>query len=206
MNASSRACGLGSARSIAAPIAWKKASVVMSKAYAMRSSNSTKWSRIEPQGHSRLRRDLAHRDPGAAVLQDTPQHRLAEVTAPIGSGRSRPECLVTRRSSLGRCFAAVLGLCFALSQRVSLPLIRSRLKGAIALGSCALCKDSERWWPRLPDATIHTYRFSQRGGRVLFVQKVAVSLLHRTSARPKLLIRRAAQRSARLEIGTCRGS
>jgi thioredoxin reductase (NADPH) len=44
------------------------------------------------------------------------------------------------------------------------------------------------------------------GGRVLFVRKVAVSLLHRTSARPKLLIRRAAQRSARLEIGTCRGS
>jgi hypothetical protein len=44
------------------------------------------------------------------------------------------------------------------------------------------------------------------GGRVLFVQKVAVSLLRRTSARPKLLIRRAAQRSARLESGTCRGS
>ena len=44
------------------------------------------------------------------------------------------------------------------------------------------------------------------GGRVLFVQKVAVCLLRCASDRPKLLIRRAAQRSARLEIGTCRGS
>ncbi len=33
------------------------------------------------------------------------------------------------------------------------------------------------------------------GGRVLFVQKVAVSLLHCASDRPKLLIRRAAQHS-----------
>jgi hypothetical protein len=44
------------------------------------------------------------------------------------------------------------------------------------------------------------------GGRVLFVQKVAISLLRCASDRPKLLIRRAAQRSARLESGTCRGS
>ena len=44
------------------------------------------------------------------------------------------------------------------------------------------------------------------GVRVLFVQKVAVFLLRRTSARPKLLIRRAGQHSARPEIGTCRGS
>lgn len=47
---------------------------------------------------------------------------------------------------------------------------------------------------------------SPPGGRVLFVLKVAVSLLRRTSARPKLLIRRAAQHSARPEIGKSRGS
>jgi Plasmid pRiA4b ORF-3-like protein len=44
------------------------------------------------------------------------------------------------------------------------------------------------------------------GGRVLFLQKVAVSPMHCTIHDPKLLIRRDGQRSVRPGIGTCRGS
>jgi hypothetical protein len=44
------------------------------------------------------------------------------------------------------------------------------------------------------------------GGRVLFMQKLAVSPLHRTIRIPKLLMRQDGQRSAQREIGMCRGS